>query len=229
MDKKIDELLFFRRITNFYSPGAGLMHKIMVSVLQTGECMMSTDCRCSCSPRESCCGIELRKRCICWYEPVRRRPARVRRNCKCHCRICHCRICHCRIEGISLGLTDLEDRCLSTECPIVFDQVLADNCRFMGYNHETGIIEISKQGMYIIDWDVGVEKSLDSPIRFGIEVNRKIRASSTGSLTSKNLTGSALIQIDEIPTTLRLINHTGGDVQLWDLTPIAHLRIISIE
>jgi len=100
----------------------------------------------------------------------------------------------------------------------------------MGYNHETGVMEIHKQGTYLIDWNIVVEGSQEKPcVRFGVEVNGEVKASATLPVSVGQLSGQALINVCQIPTTVRLINDTNEIVQLSNSTPIANLRVVSVE
>jgi len=100
----------------------------------------------------------------------------------------------------------------------------------MSYDNENGSIEIHKQGLYMIDWDIVVEGSSQEPfVRFGVEINGKVHASSTLPVTVGQLSGQALICVDRIPTTVRLVNNTGETVQLSKFTPIANFRIVAVE
>jgi hypothetical protein len=99
----------------------------------------------------------------------------------------------------------------------------------MSYNDQNATIEIFKAGLYVIDWNVVVEGSSQEPfIRFGIEVNGEVKASSTLPFTVGQLNGQALIHVDQLPTTVRLINDTGETVELSKFTPIANLRVVSL-
>jgi len=129
-----------------------------------------------------------------------------------------------------MQLTTVDDKHLPAGDPIIFNETLTDNSRFISYDFETGVIEIFKQGNYLIDWDVVIEGSSQEPkVSFGIEVNGEVKASSTLPVTVGQLSGQALIHVDQITTTVRLINNTGETVQLSKFTPIANLRIISVE
>ena len=173
------------------------------------------------------CGcIVWKRRCICWYEPVRIR-CRHRRNER---RPEPERRCHCHFEGISLQLTTIEDKELPADEPVVFDEILTNNSRFISYDDETGVIEIFKHGHYLIDWDIVIKgSSKERCVRFGIEVNGEVVASATLPVAVGQLSGHAFIQIDQTPTTIRLINDSGETVKLSKFTPIANLRIVSIE
>ena len=194
---------------------------------------MRTMCGCSERSFENCdCDrIVWRKRCICWCEPVR-----IRRRCLCNPEQPRPKPrprpdrCLCHIEGISIQLTTIDDKHLPSGKPVIFNEILTDNSRFMSYDHETGVIEIFKHGNYLIDWDIVVEGSSQEPkVSFGIEVNGEVKASSTLPVTVGQLSGQALIHVDQIQTTVRLINDTGETVQLSKFTPIANLRIVSVE
>ena len=191
---------------------------------------------CGCSERNfenhgcNCDRIVWKRRCICWYEPVRER-----RRCLCNSERPQPQPDRetrrsSQIEGISLQLTTVDDKSLPAECPVMFDSTLTNNSRFINYNHETGTIEIHKQGSYMIDWNIIIEGSSDKPyIRFGIEVNGEVTSSSTLPLTVGQLNGQALIHVDQIPTTVKLINDSCETVHLSCFTPIANLRIVAVE
>ena len=176
----------------------------------------------------NCNCVVWRRHCICWYEPVR-----TRRRCGCNERRPKPEIrdrCHCHIEGISLQLTSIDDRELPAEDPVVFDEILTNNSRFMSYDNETGVVEIFKHGNYLIDWDIIIEaSSQETCVRFGIEVNGEVVATSALPVTVGQLSGQALIYVDQIPTMVRLINDSGETIQLSKCTPIANLRIVAVE
>ena len=82
----------------------------------------------------------------------------------------------------------------------------------------------------MIDWDIVIEGSSQEPfVRFGIEVNDEVVASSTLPVTVGQLSGQAFIRVDQTPTAVRLINDSGETVQLSKFTPIANLRVVAIE
>ena len=193
------------------------MHKITVSIMKSEKWVMRTMCRCSRDIQNDGC-LMMRRRCVCWCEPVRVRSRRRRHRHGSH------------IEGLSLQLSDVEDKHLSAGSPIIFDQILTDNSWYMCYDEDNGVIEIRKHGMYVIDWDLAVEgEPQESCVRFAIEVNGEVEASSTLPGTVGQLKGQALIHVDQVPTTVRLINDTHHDVQLSKFTPVANLRIFAIE
>ncbi|MCL2559036.1 MAG: hypothetical protein FWE07_01000 [Turicibacter sp.] len=130
---------------------------------------------------------------------------------------------------MSLQLTTSGCHPLPTGCPIVFDEILTKNSRAMCCHEDTGVIEVRRCGTYAIDWDVVVENSEKACICFSLEINGKITSSSTLPATSGQLTGSALIEVDTLPTTIRLINNTGCAVELSDFSPVAHLRIMTVK
>ena len=138
--------------------------------------------------------------------------------------------CQCHIEGLNLQLTTLDDHSLFDKDPVIFDQILIDNSWYMNYDEDSGIIEIRKNGMYVIDWDVSVEDTSGEPfVRFGIEVDGEVKASATLPVRAGQLSGQALIHVNQIPTSVRLINNTGDTVHLSTFKPIANLRILSVE
>ncbi|MCL1991277.1 MAG: hypothetical protein FWG67_10360 [Defluviitaleaceae bacterium] len=188
---------------------------------------------CGCSKQiasRSCQRRVVRKRCKCWHASTPTHPSHVKRTTsprQCDERSEHH---HCQIEGISLQLTTLDERTLPDKNPVIFDESLSDNSRYMGYNPETGIIEICKRGMYVIDWTIAVEDALACDfVRFGLTVNETFHTSSTLPTTSGQLTGHALIQVNQVPTTVKLINDTGAAVRLSNIDPTAHLRIFTCQ
>lgn len=193
------------------------MHKIALSMIETG--VMNAMCECRGQRNNGNCGeIVWRRRCICWCEPVCVRPRRRRNR------------CDCNIEGLSLQLAITGEHELPPECPIVFDEVLNDNSWYLDCNRENGVIEIRKRGIYAIDWDVTANDSPEaSCIRFGLEVNGVVESSSTISASGGQVSGRALIQVEQIPTTIRLINYSGCTIQLSQFTPIANLRVFAVE
>lgn len=192
---------------------------------------------CGCSKNiRNCNDVVMVRRCICWCEPA---IIRSRRCCRCEPRK-NCsksdegrnRRCNCHIEGISLQLTSIDEKELPPKCPVVFNKQLTDNSRFISYNDEVGSIEIFKRGTYLIDWDVAVDGNKidnDDFVRFGLEINEKVTAASTLPKTVGQISGQALIQVDQMPTTIKLINDTNKSIQLSKFMPIANLRIVAVE
>ena len=131
---------------------------------------------------------------------------------------------------MSLQLIESEDQVLPTACPIIFDEILFKNSHDMCCHEHEGRIEICRRGGYIVDWDVAIEDAPHSDFaRFGIEVNGDVVATSTLPTKAGQLTGQALIEVEELPTTLRLINDTGEAVKLSKHSPIANLRITTLN
>lgn len=214
---------------------------------------------CGCSRNiENCDDVIIVRRCVCWCEPVLARPRSERRNRdhdderrhrrrrderrnRSHSEERRNRPHHderrahrsqCHIEGISLQLTTIDEKELPSKCPIIFNERLTDNTRFINYRDETGVIEIFRHGMYMIDWDVavkGTSQEEETCVRFGLEINGEVKAASTLPVPVGQLNGQALIHVDQIPTTVRLINDTDESVQLSTFTPIGNLRVVSVE
>lgn len=159
--------------------------------------------------------IVMKKRCICWFEPVRVRT----RSC-----------CECHIEGMSLQLIDNENLNLPAGCPIVFDQIIFKNSNDMCCHEDNGLIEIHRKGSYLVDWDVAIEGVSHCQFaRFGIEVDGQVVASSCLPTRSGQLSGKAIICANTLPTTVRLINDTDHEIHLSCHSPIANLRITGIK
>jgi len=114
-------------------------------------------------------------------------------------------------------------------CPIIFDDILTKNSRdICCYEHE-GMIEIRKVGTYMIDWDVMISDSSGECASFALEVDDQIQSCSTLPLKVGQVVGQALIEVDQVPACIRLINNTGCDVQLSKFSPVANLRIVTVE
>jgi len=138
--------------------------------------------------------------------------------------------CHCLLEGINVQLTTVDDELLQAGSPVIFNEILTDNSRFMSYDHETGVIEIFSCGNYLIDWSVAtVGSKKECSVSFGVEVNEEVKASSTLPTSVGQLSGQALICVDHTQTRIRLINTTDEEVQLSKFTLIANLRIVAVE
>lgn len=177
--------------------------------------------------------IAWRRRCVCWYEPVNLNSERRNDGCRCDDERIGSRNrrnrCHCNIEGISLQLTTVDDKELSTGCPVIFDEVLTDHSWYMNYDEHNGVVEVRKHGLYVIDWDIAVEGvRKECFASFAIEVNGEVKASTILPETVGQLSGRALVHVNKIPTSIRLINN-GNPVELSNFTPVANFRIFSVE
>jgi len=156
-------------------------------------------------------GVILRRRCVCWYEPIRQ----VKRRC-----------CNNELEGMSLQLINSCETIIPAGDQIIFDEIAFKNCDGMCCHKQNGTIEINRCGTYQIDWDIAVECCKKSGFaRFGVEVNGEIVANAILPTTSGQLSGCALIQVDHLPAKVRLINDTGESVKLSGFSPAVNLRI----
>lgn len=162
----------------------------------------------------NCNNVVIRKRCVCWYEAI---PVRRKRRC-----------CQNQIEGMSLQLANEDEQHLPSGCPIVFDQILTKNSCSMCCHKCDGTIEVHACGSYLVDWDVSVEHSEATGVSFSLEVNGEIEDTSVLPTKSGQLSGRALIQINQIPSTVRLLNTTAADVKLSACSPTAKLRIVTL-
>jgi len=129
---------------------------------------------------------------------------------------------------MSLQLTNGDEQTLPAGCPIVFDEILARNSCLMCCHECDGVIEIHEFGTYLVDWDVSVENSDEAPVSFSLEVNGQIEATATLPTAKGQLNGKALVQVNQIPTTIRLINTSECDVKLAACSPVANLRIVTL-
>lgn len=166
--------------------------------------------------RSSCGCCVMRKRCICWVEPVRVRPRR--------------RCCGAQLEGLCLQLTQVDNDEIGSCCPVIFDEVITDAGWFMDYEAETGVIEIYKRGLYAIDWDIVCSgRSENNCIRFGLEVDGQLQSSvAIPSGTPQQLHGNTLVKVGYSPVKIRLVN-TGLTVGVPNVSPIANLRVLACE
>jgi len=122
-----------------------------------------------------------------------------------------------------------EEENLPTGCPIIFDEILMKNSRDICCHEHEGVIEIRKCGSYMIDWDVMIAESEEDCVSFALEIDGQVQTRSTLPTKAGQLVGRALIQAEQIPTCIRLINDTGCDVKLSRFSPIANLRIVTVD
>jgi len=159
--------------------------------------------------------VLLRKRCITWYEPVCRQP---RRQC-----------CN-QMEALSVQMINSCSTTLLANDPIVFDEILFRDSAAMCCQEDTGVIELSRVGTYLIDWDVAIDCcKLTNFARFGVEVNGAVGATSVLPGTKGQLTGRAVVEVKTVPTRVRLLNDTGADVTLSGNSPCANLTVTTLR
>lgn len=161
-----------------------------------------------------CCVI--RRRCICWCEPIRIRPRR--------------RCCNTNFQGLNLQLTTTSNLEISACCPVIFDEILTDDSWVIDYDENDGVIELRRQGLYAIDWSIVCDSNTPNTcIRFGVEVDGKLQ--STVAMPAghpQQLIGNTIVKTGRNPVKIRLVN-TGSSVTLPSVEPVANLRILAID
>ena len=164
--------------------------------------------------RCGCCVIK--KRCVCWEEPVRVRSPRPRCGYIPH------------IEGLSLEYGDCDNLAIAASDPILFDELLTDDSWCTTYHEDCGCVKICRRGVYMIDWNVTVENPNNECLCFGIEVNDEVKDCSAIN-TAGQIHGHALVRVTEVPTRIKLVNASCKTVTLAPVKPAANFRIVSVD
>lgn len=190
---------------------------IQISVLEKrGNLNMKTVCDCEKKMRmkNGQC-VVMKRRCICWIEPVPK---------KCKAR------CQCRTSGMELQLITPTDSHLPSGEAIIFDEILFKNNCDMCCQQHTGIIEIYQCGTYAIDWNVAIKNTPHTDFaRFAIEIDNEPVNAAVLPMKKGQLVGATMVHVTKVPTTIRLVNDTGESVELSPHSPIANLRITTVD
>jgi len=96
------------------------------------------------------------------------------------------------------------------------------------YDPGTGIVIINKTGRYLVSWSVATQSSLGSSgITFSIVTTQGDELLGNSPITTGEVVGFALIQVDAAPIALGLVNRTPNSVTYSPLVPIKTTLVIA--
>lgn len=130
--------------------------------------------------------------------------------------------------GLQIQLQSAATTTVTPGGPVLFDTIVSSQSSFISYNTLTGVVTLTRPGLYYINWWVTIAgvSGADLPT-FAIvtSTGATIRAS---SLSIGQITGNALIRVTSSPVTLQLVNFTTDTITLATLPVKADLTIITV-
>lgn len=120
------------------------------------------------------------------------------------------------LNMLQLQLQDSESKLILSKEPVLFNKLIADTTKGVSYDYSTGTLKLSKLGLYYINWWVGIAgyENTDE-LAFAIEDEFKVIqiVGSTTLATTGQVNGSAVIEVKDMPLSIRCINFTSGTIQ----------------
>lgn len=131
-----------------------------------------------------------------------------------------------RLRGMELLLTNSAGDALQNEGVVPFTTVVSNNLQGVTYVPDSGNITIGRAGTYLINWWVALSEGDDSVatagedkgVAFSITVNGVTVSSAYAGGGTEQISGSSLVIIGSVPTTVRLVNESGCKVQFAEGT-----------
>lgn len=119
------------------------------------------------------------------------------------------------LSGFQVQLTTSDPVTIPDNGNVIFDTIITSILPAISYDATNGVITISDNGVYYINWWIGADGSTVAPqILFAIVVSDGQTIPSATPIMSDNMSGNALLNITTAPVTLSLVNQTGNDVFL---------------
>lgn len=135
-----------------------------------------------------------------------------------------------QLAGIQMQLIGSAQRVIDTQQPLVFDMAVNDQSPYIGYNPLTGEFILSRPGNYFVSWWVATDGSqFPNSISFSLNVNTVGYTLSSTPIVTGQLSGSSLVTVETVPTTLTLNNISPSAVALASTPVQANLIILQVS
>lgn len=134
------------------------------------------------------------------------------------------------LTGIQAQLLGFGGQVVSDSSSVVFDTVTNATSPDISYSAVTGAFTITSPGTYYVSWWIatdGVQFGTD--VSFAVAVDGLVTAGASSPLVTGQLTGSALVSVFIVPTTLTLQNTTADDVVVASTPVQANIVIMSVN
>lgn len=133
--------------------------------------------------------------------------------------------------GIQLQASNLCQRTLQNNQPILFNDIVSRTKTGVKYHSSSGIIHLEQPGDYVANWWVSLTPfTASTEFQFALINNTTLHLirSCSPIVSLGNMSGNALIHVEHPDQTFSLINHSGGSVQLGTTTIQASLVLNKI-
>jgi len=113
--------------------------------------------------------------------------------------------------------------------PVPFDNIQRSNGA-ISYTLNSGEFVISETGYYLINWWVATDGAQSvTTITFDLQLNGITESQTASATVSGQVTGTSLIVVEEIPSTLELVNNTGANIFVAQTVVQADITIVRVS
>ena len=132
-----------------------------------------------------------------------------------------------RLRGVEATLTAGSGGTVANGFPIPFNNLVSNNA--IGASFVTGAITLNRSGTYLVNWWVAMGETEDAEaangqtattggaapeLSFSAALNGNIVSGSYAPSGTGQISGSALVTVMNTPSTLQVVNSSGGNVLL---------------
>lgn len=134
------------------------------------------------------------------------------------------------LNGIQLQLIGNRGSKIGVNETVLFDSAVNDQSTDISYNPLTGEFTISKTGNYFVSWWIASEGTdIDNFIQFSIITDTLGKTTGATPLVTGQVSGSALLTIDTVPTVLTLKNTSINNITFAETSVQANIVILQIS
>jgi len=115
-----------------------------------------------------------------------------------------------QLSGIQVALRGSQGQGLADKAIIFFDSPINRIGTAITYNTTTGEFTISQTGYYRVDWWATIDGSNDNMgLVIALNVNGSIYSRAVAPPVTSQVSGSALVTINDVPATFTITNESG--------------------
>ena len=118
-----------------------------------------------------------------------------------------------QLRGMQLSLEGSSGGTAAANASVPFDTVDANNTLGVSYTAGSGSVTIGRTGTYLVNWWVSIAGTQTAQsLAFAVSLNGSDVQTSYSDIGGGQVTGSAVVNVTSIPTTLQLINRSAAAV-----------------
>lgn len=134
------------------------------------------------------------------------------------------------LNGIQLQLIGSRGSKIGVNDTVLFDSAVNDQSTDISYNPLTGEFTIFKTGNYFVSWWIASEGTdIDNFIQFSILTDTLGKTTGATPLVTGQVSGSALLTINTVPTVLTLKNTSINNITFAETSVQANIVILQIS
>ena len=112
-----------------------------------------------------------------------------------------------QLSGIQVALRGSQGQGLADKAIIFFDSPINQIGTGITYNTTTGLFTISQNGHYRVDWWATIDGTAATVgIMLALNVDEKVHSRAAAPPVTSQVSGSALVTVDDAPVTLFITN-----------------------